>query len=211
MAEVTVNELAKSIGAPVERLLKQMQEAGLQHKNAEAKVSDDEKQRLLAFLKNSHGEAILEPKKITLQRKTTTTIKTGTGNAKKTVNVEVRKKRTYIKREDEVVEPVIAESQETDVEPVAEQAIPEPTIAAIETAPEPIAEQEPVVEPEPVAPVVEVAPEAAAPAVEAPSHRISFTDGIEEKRRAAIERRQAEEAARQAELKVREEAKRAAE
>ena len=67
MAEVTVNELAKSIGAPVERLLKQMQEAGLQHKNAEAKVSDDEKQRLLNFLKSSHGEAALEPKKITLQ------------------------------------------------------------------------------------------------------------------------------------------------
>ena len=55
MAEVTVNELAKSIGAPVERLLKQMQEAGLHHKNAEAKVSDDEKQRLLTFLKTTLG------------------------------------------------------------------------------------------------------------------------------------------------------------
>ena len=208
MAEVTVNELAKSIGAPVERLLKQMQEAGLQHKNAEAKVSDDEKQRLLNFLKSSHGEAALEPKKITLQRKTTTTIKTGTGNAKKTVNVEVRKKRTYIKREDEV-----AESTAVEQEPEVEQEIevtPEPVVA--EVAPAPVAE-----------PVVEVTPEivetavveqevvAEAPAAEAPSHRISFTDGIEEKRRAAIERRQAEEAARQAELKEREEAKRAAE
>lgn len=206
MAEVTVNELAKSIGAPVERLLKQMQEAGLQHKNAEAKVSDDEKQRLLAFLKNSHGEAILEPKKITLQRKTTTTIKTGTGNAKKTVNVEVRKKRTYIKREDEVVEPALAEPQDIEVEPIAEVAIPEPAVVAPEVTPEPVVEQAaPEPEPAPVAAEAEAAP------VEPPSHRISFTDGIEEKRRAAIERRQAEEAARQADLKAREEAKRAAE
>src|SRR6187431_1218283 len=134
MAEVTVNELAKSIGAPVERLLKQMNEAGLQHKSAEAKVSDDEKQRLLNFLKSSHGEAALEPKKITLQRKTTTTIKTGTGNARKTVNVEVRKKRTYVKREDEVAESAVAE-QEQDFEPEIE-VTPEPVVAEVSSAPE---------------------------------------------------------------------------
>jgi translation initiation factor IF-2 len=204
MAEVTVNELAKSIGAPVERLLTQMQEAGLQHKSAEAKVSDDEKQRLLNFLKSSHGEAELEPKKITLQRKTTTTIKTGTGNARKTVNVEVRKKRTYVKREDEVAESAIAE-QEPEFDPVTEM-LPEPVVAEVEPTPEPevIEVSEPVVE-------VVQAESSETPAAEAPSHRISFTDGIEEKRRAAIERRQAEEAARVAELKTREEAKRAAE
>lgn len=210
MAEVTVNELAKSIGAPVERLLKQMQEAGLQHKSAEAKVSDDEKQRLLAFLKNSHGEAVLEPKKITLQRKTTTTIKTGTGNAKKTVNVEVRKKRTYIKREDEVAESAVAEQQEPDLEPAVEWA-PESVVAPVDSAPESVAESEPVTELEPgkAEPVEPEAEEVIA--AETASHRISFTDGIEEKRRAAIERRQAEEATRQAELKARDEAKRAAE
>lgn len=204
MAEVTVNELAKSIGAPVERLLKQMQEAGLQHKSAEAKVSDDEKQRLLNFLKSSHGEAALEPKKITLQRKTTTTIKTGTGNARKTVNVEVRKKRTYVKREDEVAESAVAEQQEPDFEPEIEVA-PEPVVAQVEATPEPVVVAE-VAEPE-----AEVQQDADAPAAEAPSHRISFTDGIEEKRRAAIERRQAEEAARVADAKAREDAKRAAE
>nr|WP_324258623.1 translation initiation factor IF-2 [Cellvibrio fontiphilus] len=204
MAEVTVNELAKSIGAPVERLLKQMQEAGLHHKNADAKVSDEEKQRLLSFLKTSHGEATSEPTKITLQRKITTTIKTGTGNAKKTVNVEVRKKRTYIKREDEVAETVAVEMPEPEQESVVAEAVTEPVVVPIE-----VPEPEPVVAPEPE-PVAEVeAPVEAA--VEAPSHRISFTDGIEEKRRAAIERRQAEEAARQAELKAKEEAKRAAE
>ncbi|AQT60692.1 translation initiation factor IF-2 [Cellvibrio sp. PSBB023] len=209
MAEVTVNELAKSIGAPVERLLKQMQEAGLHHKNADAKVSDDEKQRLLTFLKTSHGEASSEPTKITLQRKITTTIKTGTGNAKKTVNVEVRKKRTYIKREDEVADSATLDAPEAEQEPVVvAEPVPEPVVVQVEVAPEP----EPVapVEPEP-APVAAEEPAEVAPAVEAPSHRISFTDGIEEKRRAAIERRQAEEAARQAELKAKEEAKRAAE
>ncbi|WP_049630946.1 translation initiation factor IF-2 associated domain-containing protein [Cellvibrio sp. pealriver] len=104
MAEVTVGELAKSIGAPVERLLKQMHEAGLEHEGAEAKVSDDEKQRLLNFLKSSHEKSASDPKKINLQRKTTTTIKSPKGNARKVHDVEVRKKRTYIKREDENVD-----------------------------------------------------------------------------------------------------------
>ncbi len=195
MAEVTVSELAKSVGAPVDRLLKQMQEAGLSQKSPDARVSDDEKQRLLAFLKTSHGESTSEPKKITLQRKTTTTIKTGSGAARKTVNVEVRKKKIYVKRDDEDVQ--AEEHEDVAVEQVVE-AVHEPVV---EVAPEPVA----VVEV-----VVAAAPEAVAPteAAPAPSHRISFTDGVEEKRRAAIERRQSEEAQRVAEAKAREEAKR---
>ncbi|QIL89962.1 translation initiation factor IF-2 [Microbulbifer harenosus] len=98
MAEVTVSELAKSVGATEERLLKQMQEAGLPHTSADAKVSAEEKQVLLNFLKSSHGEQSASPRKITLKRKTTTTLKTGSGAGRKTVNVEVRKKRTYVKR-----------------------------------------------------------------------------------------------------------------
>jgi len=99
MAEVTVEKLANVVGAPVDRLLKQMEEAGLPHKAATDAVSDDEKQRLLAFLKRSHGESDESPKKITLKRKVTTTLKAGsTGRSGKTVNVEVRKKRTYVKR-----------------------------------------------------------------------------------------------------------------
>lgn len=101
MAEVTVSELAKSVGASVERLLTQMGQAGLPHKAAEDSVSDEEKQTLLAFLKMSHGEPTSAPKKITLKRKTTTTLKTGSGNSRKTINVEVRKKRTYVKRAEE--------------------------------------------------------------------------------------------------------------
>ena len=99
MAEVTVSELAKVVGASVDRLLSQMQEAGLPHKAADAPVSDEEKQTLLIYLKSLHGEQAREPKKITLKRKTVSTLKTGAG--RKTVNVEVRKKRTYVKRSPE--------------------------------------------------------------------------------------------------------------
>ncbi len=99
MAEVTVSQLADVVGTPVDRLLKQMKEAGLKHQAAEEAVSDDDKQVLLAFLKNSHGESAEAPAKITLKRKTLSTLKTGSGSGKKTVSVEVRKKRTYVKRE----------------------------------------------------------------------------------------------------------------
>ncbi len=190
MAEVTVSELAKSVGAPVERLLKQMQEAGLKQKSAEALVSDDEKQKLLAYLKTSHGESTAEPRKITLQRKTTTTLKTGSGSARKTVNVEVRKKRTYVKRED--VDASADEADESmDVQvPVAEL------------------EETQVVE---LVPELQVAPESEDVDVveeSAASARTSFTDGIEEKRRAAQERRMAEEAQRQADLQAKKEERR---
>ena len=67
MADVTVNDLAKSVGASVERLLSQMGQAGLAHKNATDMVSDDEKQTLLAFLKTAHGESAEAPRKITLK------------------------------------------------------------------------------------------------------------------------------------------------
>lgn len=215
MAEVTVNELATSIGAPVERLLAQMQEAGLSHKKATDTVSDEEKARLLAHIKGGQNDA--EPRKITLQRKTTTTLKTGTGAARKTVNVEVRKKRTIVKLDE--TEPT-QEAPETVEEPVET-----PAVAAVEEAPavkveapvveEPVAEapvvEEPVKAAEPEV-AAEPAPEVAETNEPAPIEpiRTSFTDGIEEKRRAAIERRQAEELARQAELKALEEAKRAA-
>jgi len=102
MAEVTVKQLADVVGVSVERLLTQMQEAGINGKNEESGVSENERQTLLAFLKRSHGEASEEgePKKITLKRKTTSQLKvSGASGKKKTVNVEVRKTRTYVKRD----------------------------------------------------------------------------------------------------------------
>jgi translation initiation factor IF-2 len=101
MSEVTVKQLANDIGAPVERLLKQITDAGLSPRNEAGVVSDAEKQTLLNYLKKSHGESEGEPQKITLKRKTTSTLKMSAGQGKsKTVNVEIRKKRTYVKRPD---------------------------------------------------------------------------------------------------------------
>jgi len=93
MATVKVSELAKSIGAPIEKLLKQIQEAGLLHNKGDDLISDEEKQRLLSFLEESHEQLLGKSKKITLQRKTTTT-KSGAGGTRKKVNVEARKKNT---------------------------------------------------------------------------------------------------------------------
>jgi len=101
MAEVTVKQLAAAVGSPVERLVAQMNEAGLPHKSGDEKVNDEQKVILLTYLKKSHGEqetASDGPKKITLKRKTTTTLNTGAG--KKAVNIEVRKKRTIVKEDE---------------------------------------------------------------------------------------------------------------
>jgi len=99
MSEVTVKQLAEDIGAPVERLLNQIDKAGLSQRTENDLMSVDEKKQLLTHLKQSHGESDGEPKKITLKRKTTSTLKMSRGQGKSsTVNVEVRKKRTYVKR-----------------------------------------------------------------------------------------------------------------
>ena len=119
MAEVTVNELAKTVGASVDRLLLQMKEAGLSHTSADATVSDEEKQVLLGYLKSLHGENSGEPKKIVLRRKTMSTLKSGN---KKTVNIEVRKKRTYVKRSDEELE--TQAKVEAEQEARTEQVVP---------------------------------------------------------------------------------------
>jgi len=131
MAEVTVSELAKSVGTSEDRLLKQMADAGLSHTSVDALVSDDEKQTLLGFLKTSHGETSEAPKKITLKRKTTSTLKTGSGSGRKTVNVEVRKKRTYVKRDADAE----AQAEDVKVEEVAVEVAPvEAPVEVVETA-----------------------------------------------------------------------------
>ncbi|PPI84223.1 translation initiation factor IF-2 [Marinobacter maroccanus] len=131
MAEVTVKQLAEDVGAPVDRLLKQIVEAGLKARSENDSVSSDEKQQLLAYLRKTHGEADAEPRKITLKRKTTTTLKAGKA---KTVNVEVRKRRTYIKRAELQPE---AEAPKPE-EPVAEQ---QPEQAPVDEAPKVASEQ----------------------------------------------------------------------
>ncbi len=104
MAEVTVEQLAKVVGAPVEKLLQQMSDAGVKKSQGSEVVSDAEKKQLLAHLKGVHGDhtGTAEPAKITLKRKTVSQVKVagGASGKKKVVNVEVRKKRTYVKEDE---------------------------------------------------------------------------------------------------------------
>lgn len=137
MAEVTVKQLAADVGAPVDRLLRQIVEAGLKARSENDSVTSDEKQQLLAFLKKSHGEQDAEPRKITLKRKTTTTLKTGgaAGRAK-TVNVEVRKRRTYIKRAEVQPEPEVEapQAEESVVDAVPQEPVTEAPAVTAEAA-----------------------------------------------------------------------------
>ena len=152
MAEVTVKKLAEDVGAPVDRLLKQIVEAGLKARSENDSVSSDEKQQLLAYLRKTHGEADSEPRKITLKRKTTTTLKAGKA---KTVNVEVRKRRTYIKRAETQPDAEVPKAE--GVEEEVKQAAP-----TVEEAPKVAAEATPTVEAEtPAEPKAEPATEAA--------------------------------------------------
>ena len=106
MPEVTVKQYAEVIQIPVERLLEQLEQAGLAGKFAEDWISDNEKTELLGYLRRKHGkENQAGPERITLRRKTLSEIKMpASGQSSrskirsKTVSVEVRKRRTYIKR-----------------------------------------------------------------------------------------------------------------
>jgi len=117
MATVTVKQLAETVKVPVDRLLKQMQEAGLEHSADGDMVSEEEKQQLLGYLQKSHGDAQESKKKITLKRKSTGTIKQGQGRAGRDVTVEVRRKRTYVKKQD-----LVNEQTEKLEEPNVKQA-----------------------------------------------------------------------------------------
>jgi translation initiation factor IF-2 len=97
MAEVSITKLATDIGTSVDRLVQQFKDAGIV-KTADAQVNEDEKRQLLDYLSKQHGGSGSEaPKRMTLQRKTTSTLTVGKS---KGVTVEVRKKRTYVKRTD---------------------------------------------------------------------------------------------------------------
>lgn len=100
MTQLTVKALSEEIGTPVDRLLEQLADAGM-NKTRSDNVSDDEKHKLLSHLRKEHGDTTgdSEPTRLTLQRKTRSTLSVNAGGGKsKNVQVEVRKKRTYVKR-----------------------------------------------------------------------------------------------------------------
>ncbi|CAI8732724.1 MULTISPECIES: translation initiation factor IF-2 [Pseudomonas] len=171
MTQVTVKQLADEVKTPVERLLQQMREAGLPHTAAEESVTDSEKQSLLTHLKSSHKAKVEEPRKITLQRKTTSTLRVA---GSKSISVEVRKKKVFVQRSPEEIE--AERKRELDerraVENAARQKAEEEAKRRAEEearrqpAAAPTAQAEPVAAPAAVAePVRESAPVvAAAPA-----------------------------------------------
>ncbi len=138
MSEVTVKQLAEAVGISVDRLLVQLSEAGVPVSDADAKIGDEDKMRLLKHLRQGEekrdSERAAMPKKITLKRKTVSEIKTKAQGKSKTVSVEVRKRRTYVKR------PIIAEdaaeleAKAPAPKEVAEKAPPAPD--ARQAAPE---------------------------------------------------------------------------
>jgi translation initiation factor IF-2 len=106
MSDVTVAQFAEVLKVPVDRLLVQLESAGIQVAGPQALISDEAKLELLTHLRRSHGVAepqkggVAAPRKITLARKTQSELKqASTQGRARTVNVEVRHKKTYIKRD----------------------------------------------------------------------------------------------------------------
>ncbi|MFP6828776.1 MAG: translation initiation factor IF-2 [Gammaproteobacteria bacterium] len=125
MADVTVTEFADVLKVPVDRLLVQLGEAGVTVHGADATISDDAKLELLTHLRRSHGRkdpGASAPTKITLQRKSQSELRLGGGQGRaRTVNVEVRRKRTYMKR-DALEESARKQQEELDSQREADDA-----------------------------------------------------------------------------------------
>lgn len=108
MTDVTIKALASEIQTSVDRLIQQFADAGIR-KSVDDSVTAQEKQTLLTHLNREHGSA---PDKLTLQRKTRSTLNIpGTGGKSKSVQIEVRKKRTFVKRDPQEAERLAAEEQ----------------------------------------------------------------------------------------------------
>jgi translation initiation factor IF-2 len=126
MSDVTIKQLAMVLGTPIDKLLAQLAEAGMKFTDPEQVISSTEKVKLLGFLRRTHGkheapvETTSSPRQITLKRRTVSEITVNPGQrgaASKTVNVEVRQKRTYVKRS------VVEEEANAQVDPEREDAI----------------------------------------------------------------------------------------
>ncbi|MBK7615859.1 MAG: translation initiation factor IF-2 [Vitreoscilla sp.] len=101
MAVTTVAQLAAELNRPAATLLEQLQSAGVAKQSTDESLTESDKERLLDFLRTSHGTAGADRKKITLTRKSTSEIKQADASGKaRTIQVEVRKKRTFVKRDD---------------------------------------------------------------------------------------------------------------
>jgi translation initiation factor IF-2 len=146
MAQTTIEQFANELKMPAVALIEQLAAAGVGGKKQGDNLTEQDKTRLLDYLRRQHGAAGDAKKRITLTRKQTSEIKAaGTAGKSRTIQVEVRKKRVLVRRDEgdtTVATPVIDEPIVVEAEP-----LPEPVI---EVVPEPVPEPEPIVEPEPV-------------------------------------------------------------
>ena len=128
MSEVTVRELAEVVGIPVDRLLVQLGKSGLPHTDADQRLNEQDKAQLLGHLRHLHGGGETDasaPRKITLKRKSVNELKISTQGRKKTITVEVHKRRTYIRnQEKQAVESVlVGNGDEAERMEAAKQAL----------------------------------------------------------------------------------------
>ena len=107
MSDVTVKQLAETVGAPPDRLLQQMHEAGLPQQQVDESVTDEQKEVFLTFLKRRRGAAGAAPSRITLKRTSVSTLKMGQGRSGRTVQVQSKRRRTYVK----ATPPVVREAE----------------------------------------------------------------------------------------------------
>jgi translation initiation factor IF-2 len=127
MADVTVEQFANVLKVPVERLLSQLDEAGIKVNGSDDTISEDAKLELLTHLRRSHGQQDTTatsgaPRRITLKRKSQSELRlAGAQGRSRTVNVEVRRQRTYIKR-DVLEKQAQKEQEELDRQRQEEQA-----------------------------------------------------------------------------------------
>src|SRR5215208_6024318 len=126
MSSTTVAEFATELKKSTSTLLEQLRSAGVAKSAATDVLSEADKQKLLGYLQASHGTATTDRKKITLVKKSTSEIKQADSSGKaRTIQVEVRKKRTFVKR-DEAPAPVedaaAAETREAELRRREEEA-----------------------------------------------------------------------------------------
>jgi translation initiation factor IF-2 len=217
MSDKTVQELAEVVGIPLDRFLEQLKEAGLSASAADDTITEDEKVKLLAHLRKRHGKADSDeetsPKRITLKRSTKTELKQSSspGGAAKTVSIEVRKQKTYIKRNEPAAEatevatpaPVVAEIKTEQETPAIA-----PVVEAVEQKQEPVAapQAEPTISIEAeTTPVVEAIAEPIEKAPVAPAKpAMSEEERLEYEKKQRLEaavQRTAEKVKKQAEAK----------
>ena len=115
MTDKSIQELALSVERPVEKLLEQVREAGLPQRKADDIISTEQQNTLVNHLKKLHGQDNGNAGKITLKRKTTSTAKVASTSGKaKTINVEVRKKHTFVKPDPEQIKAEALAKAEAD-------------------------------------------------------------------------------------------------